>query len=50
MVVFNNAAATPARLRRVGVWLWLACLVTGATAAVVLDAPQIFDQYTSSRD
>ncbi len=50
MVIFNHASTTPSMLRRLGVWLWLACLVGGATAAVVLDAPQIFEQYTSGRE
>jgi hypothetical protein len=50
MVVLNRAPVTPSPVSVLCVWLWLACLVVGATGAVVLDAPQILDQYTSGRD
>jgi hypothetical protein len=50
MVAFNHTPFAPSLLRRLGVWLWLVCLVAGATGAVVLYAPQILDQYTSGRD
>jgi hypothetical protein len=50
MVIFNHALPTESFMRHLGVWLWLTCLVVSSTVVVVLDAPQIFDQYTSGRE
>jgi hypothetical protein len=47
MAVIDTDPFARSRLRRSGIWLWLACLVAGAMAAMVLAAPQILDQYTS---
>ncbi len=47
MVVFNRAPGTLSVYRRLGAFLWIACLTSGAIAAVFLEAPQIIEQYTS---